>query len=297
MALMGAALYAALYYLVFGFGWRHKHQLATAASTEPSATPPEPGILTGRRTSLAMEQIARRIRFAVGSGIIKSTKVGENLVPSPIPTDEMAIRPIQDVSELPQALPQVLGMPDDMFFSQLAARELPVVEFQERVDVMADIEGVPRKALVLIVDTSGSMSEEERAEWASGLCEKAIRRADADNVEVALLPFVDHPKEWQRARTHEERMQLCANLRNILYPNGGTDIDAALNAGIEYLSDPTFTERKIMLVTDGGSNIDAPSMKAALKRIDAEMHSVCIGPDNPDLKSISAHYDWLPAQG
>ncbi|MBI3572039.1 VWA domain-containing protein [Candidatus Kaiserbacteria bacterium] len=260
-----------------------------AAGSEPPREQPR----YQARTAAAIEKIADRIVFAAGVGVFKDMKVGEMLVPSPIPSDEIGIRPIREIAEIPQTLPDALAVDDDRFYAALAAHRLPVIEYQERVDVREDITGQPRKILVLIVDVSGSMGEDGRIEWAIGLCHAAIKRAIAANAEIALLPFTGRPGTWRHAVGKDECLLLSNRLTQFLTPDGGTSIRLALDEGIRFLAEETFTDRQILLITDGDDNVDAEGTRNALSSIGAVLHTVCIGPGNPDLQQASAHYDLL----
>ena len=302
-----AALATALWYLL-----RRQSEKQQQPSQEPNAhrrTDPQqegrPGAKSGgtraapqpvvrRRTAAAIDEIVGRLTFASGFAKMKDVKVGETLVPSHIPSDEIHIRPIRDVSEIAQVPIDSLVLDDDRFFVDLAAQSLPVLEYQKRVDVTEEVAEVPRKVLVLVIDRSGSMGEHGRAEWAQGFCDAAIRKAVREKAEVALLAFDERPRHWQVAKDEAACDQLRRELPRLLAPDGGTNVSAALDTTLEFLDDPSFSERKIELVTDGVDiELNVHHYRKRLADIGATLDTVCLAEENASLHALSMHYDML----
>lgn len=111
---------------------------------------------------------------------------------------------------------------------------------------------------------------------------------------MSILLFDDQPREWHNAETPEECDALSADLPNFLYPQGATRVKAALDEGLHVLSGESFTERKMLLITDGDEiYVDVRYYRNVLAQQKTELHTVCLGPHNEDLQMISKFYDHL----
>jgi hypothetical protein len=242
-----------------------------------------------------VKAIAGRIKFSTGPVVTAHVKVGDRLEAVDFPADHVDIRPMQSVTsdEMRRLLPSAVAMDEDVFFGRLATHDLPVIEHQARVDVFRDVVEEPRNILVVLQDVSGSMRDFNRIDWAATLGGHLIDRALVGKAEVALLPFANVIHDWIRAQTVDELTQLKKDLARYLRADGGTDIAAALSAGFMFVSDPTFTERKLILVTDGTESVDVQSVRATLKNLRAQLYVVCIGKENDSLKAAADEYHLL----
>lgn len=256
-------------------------------------TPGRERVRVQPRNAEAIERIVRKIKFSVGRVIHKSVKVGEETQVSITPTDQINIRPMRGVDEMPRVLSSAHALPDEAFYAKVATNGLPVPEFTEQVDIVADVEEPSRNVVVTVLDLSTSMQESNRLPWSLALLKRIYAKAQAEKAEVALLPFGSAPGQWIIARTDEERADLINNLERKIYWMGGTDIPTALYTAVEYLRDPSFTERKVVIVTDGEQQFDGGYIKARLQELDTELHTVCVGPANNQLRYISDHFDHL----
>lgn len=245
------------------------------------------------RDARAIERIVQNIRFSVGRVIHKSVKVGEETRVSVTPTDQINVRPMQGVQEMPRVLSSAHALPDDAFYAKVATNELPVPEYLEQVDIVADVEEPSRNVVVTILDMSTSMQESNRMPWSIGLLKRIFQKAQAENAEVAFLPFGSSVGQWIIARTDEERAELINNLERHLYWMGGTNIPEALYTALQYVSDPSFTERKMVIVTDGEQTFDGTYIRNEMNKLEVELHTVCVGPPNNQLRHISNHFDHL----
>lgn len=255
--------------------------------------PPESYV--SRRHEL-IEKISSKVTFSQKPVKLKSVKVGERLEPTLFATGESEVRPIQNVGELPRVLPRSHGLPDDMFFGQVASGQLPVVEHLDRVDIVEDRYGVPRNVLVYLTDVSPSMEEFGRKHWSKFLCERLIDRAEREGAEFVLIPFCQFVCGTHHVRTKEEFAWLRQNLDRLLSIQGGTDIDGVLSAGMDVIEQEDFTGRKLMLVTDGTQGINVRSTVERLRELGIELHAVCIGQVNRDIRTIARHFDHFPDQ-
>lgn len=266
---------------------------ASEGDETPAPAPPPVPIPVKHRTDEAIRRIVDRLQFATGQVIRKQVKMGEETRESIVPTDEVVIRPMRSEAELSRALTGAHAQDDDQFYGAVAARSVPITAYQEQVGLYEDIVEPTRNVVIIIQDVSPSMKVEERIVWAIALDQAIIGKAETQKAEVHLLPFGNSLGNWLSAKTDEERRDLKQNLGSRLFYIDGTDIGNALLEGIRFVSDPSFTERKIVLVTDGTTVFDAESVKVALDEIGAELHTVCTGPSNSQLEHISTHYDHL----
>ena len=264
----------------------------------PSDAPPEGPEEVSYRSLRheAIDRIASRIRFSTRPVILASVKVGEERRSTPIPTGEVEIRPIREVAELPRALSSTHGYPDDMYFGQIASRQLPVVDHMETVDLVEDRYGPPRNALVYLSDVSPSMDDFGRRDWARSLCERILARAEAMEADTSLIPFGAYVNGIHAAKSPQEYAWLRKNLGIILGRTSGTNINRALGAGMDEIEGGDSTDRKILLVTDGTEGIDTSHTAQRLKELGIELHVVCIGKDHQGLRYVAAHYDLFPDQ-
>ncbi len=233
------------------------------------------------------EELISKVVAAVKFAMFRRVVVEEN--PSEVPTDQVNIRPMNGISELDSVIPSVQGYEDDVFFGLAAARQLPVMEFIEQVEREEKI----RKALLVLQDCSGSMEQENRIKWAIRLNERLVRKCRDEQAEFVLIPFADSPQAAHHARTSEECDRLQPSIRNILYSDGGTDLDRALGAGMDLIEREKFGEARILLVTDGTQEINVSATKERLRRLNVWLHTVCIAGDNLSLRGVSNQFDLL----
>ena len=121
-----------------------------------------------------------------------------------------------------------------------------------------------------------------------------VDRCILENADYVLVLF-DYSVEPDRqyiAHGNDELKKLRGRLSRIIYGNGGTDIDNALQEAIKFLDEGDFDDKRIILVTDGDDcvNID---LRSDLDEQKVNLHTVCIANENYDLRSISDRYDVL----
>lgn len=243
---------------------------------------------TDRRRSTGIsgdliDSIVSAVKFAI------NRKVTLREEPTPIPTDQINIRPIASVSELGTLLPSAIALDDDVFFGQLAGHQLPVREFIETIRE----EQKARNALVWVQDCSGSMEENQRLRWAINLGEKLAEKCAKEEAECVLIPFNDCVQEIVRAQSRDECLRLKNSIGGILFHSGGTNISGALYAAIEEIGAGEFDGARIVLVTDGTESVSVEEIEDRLHKANIFLHTICIGQDNDSLREVSERYDLL----
>ncbi|WP_324715985.1 VWA domain-containing protein [Carboxydochorda subterranea] len=141
---------------------------------------------------------------------------------------------------------------------------------------------VPRVALVLVIDKSGSMSE--RDAWGTKL--DAARRAAAAAIElltpedrVGLLAFDSEPRWLAPLEQLRDPAPLLAGLSR-LAADGGTELGPALQEALRALAGTRAMVRHAIVLSDGKST--AADFEAMARRAAAEgitISTVAIGPD------------------
>lgn len=140
--------------------------------------------------------------------------------------------------------------------------------------------------LVLVVDRSGSMSEDGRLDKVQAGIAKLIDNLQ-DGDRLALVDFddqvtIDSPLSTDRA--------LLKTKAAALFPRGGTDIDAGLQAGFELLGDaPRDHQNRIILMSDGLATSGVVDDYAILRDADNHIES------GIELSTIGVGTDFDPA--
>ena len=129
---------------------------------------------------------------------------------------------------------------DDGFFLLLAAPEVPAPDAAP-----------PARSIVLVVDTSGSMSGEkmEQAKGAASFVVGRLREADVFNVVAYSSTVESFRPELQRgdADGRAAGQAFVANLRS----GGGTDINAALTTALGMIPKDADRPTYVLFLTDG----------------------------------------------
>ena len=242
-----------------------------------------PEFARARARNELIDRVSRQIQFARGQ------KISIQRVESLVPADDIEMRPIRDMSEVDKLTTQAHAQPDDLFFGQLAGRQLQVVQHLEDQIV----EEPAHNVLIMVIDCSGSMGEYERSEWARQLCERLTERCIHENAEVVLITFNDAVRGIYHAKTDAERRSLLTNMGRCIFHDGGTNINIALLAGMDIVERGSFDEARMLLVTDGTVGIDTQEVQQRLRQLKVNLHTIVIAGDHPQLREVSNRYDVL----
>jgi len=129
-------------------------------------------------------------------------------------------------------------------------------------------EEVAAKDLVLVLDTSGSMSGEKIAQARKALlyCLDNLNPQDRFNV----IPFsteVD-PFEKGLVEASPERIRAAKEFVRDLKPRGGTDIHGALQEALKQLSEDSDRPQMVAFLTDGLPTVGETDPKTILRNVD-----------------------------
>jgi Ca-activated chloride channel family protein len=135
-----------------------------------------------------------------------------------------------------------------------------------------------RGAVVLCVDTSGSMSTRDVAPSRAGAAAAAVRAfvdGVPDGTQVGIVSFSSAAGVVQRLSTDKDTLRDA--IAQIPPPNGGTAIGDALAAAARLL--PSTRRRAIVLITDGVNNLGADPLEVAraIGNLNIEIDTVGIG--------------------
>ena len=230
-----------------------------------------PQVIKLRRKG-SVAQITRELEFV-------QTQDFEEPIESMLPTDEIDIVPVSSPSDLVRVSTSAHAMDDISFYGRLASGALLKRTFQD--DPF-------RKVIVVLSDISGSMKERDRYSWHVELVQSVLDRTIQENASLVLIPFDGYPRDPITAMTIGELEGLYKRVPELLRPDGGTEIDDAIEAGTEYLKSQEITDGNIILITDGDDTVDTHGAKRMLEEAGAELITIGISLEREDLAHISA---------
>ncbi len=240
-----------------------------------------------------IQKVVDGVVFTTKQMVIGEKKVGTERVESEIPADDIEVRKMRGLSELPKVLPRSHALSDDMFYGMAATNKLPVIQHIEKRDLTEPEYGKARNVLLVLQDISGSMKKDDRLPWSIRLNQKLIDKCIEQGAEYVLIPFESYPYDPVRASSKEELEELKMKLNRVIYDSeGGTSFDEVLLAAVGFLEREQFAEKRIILVTDGEDSI-SDEVVNRLKESGANLHSIVIAGENSDLRHISDKYDVL----
>lgn len=242
-----------------------------------------------------IQKIVNSVRFASAHAVIRQEVVGHREEPSMTPADDVRVRQMRGIGELPRVLPQTHGLDDEVYYGMVARSQLPVTEHIKRVGIVEDIIGEATNVLLVMVDVSGSMefdddTDNPRIRWAIKLCEKLVDRCLKEKAVYILSAFGTQIYRKIKANGPEELNLLRDQVRYFLHVGGGTAIHNSVLEGIDLLKEEGFTEARILLVTDGDDEIDMHELRSNLDEASVTLDTVCVGNSRPDLAAISGNY-------
>lgn len=239
-----------------------------------------------KRRNELLERVVHAVDFSTRELVTDTPQSGTQPRTSLTPTSYYNVRPIQSLSEIRSILPSGYILDDDQFYPKVINHQILVGEFQEFF-------GKAKKALVAMIDCSGSMREHGRSEWAFGLCDSLIDKCIRVQAEMILITFYDKIRGSYHVHNMETADKIRSQLSQILHPDGDTSIDLALETGLEVIKKEKFSEARMLLVTDGTQTVDVAEYGPRLRKGKIHLHTVCIAGDLKELEEISNRYDLL----
>ncbi len=165
-----------------------------------------------------------------------------------------------------------------------ATKLLALRNLHERTCMQYAMEGTEtlgRGPLVVAIDKSGSM-EGERDVWATAVTIALLGVAQAEKRPFALLCFDSSVKHESIVMPGEALPEVAL----FIPADGGTSIDAAVRRGLEIIETHPGALKKadIVLITDGGSNIDhAAELRERAAKLGVTVLGIAIDVDSTAL--------------
>lgn len=211
------------------------------------------------------------------------------------PTSDIEPEVLTDFSQLPDVLPEYQAQDDDVFYGQLAAGEVLVMQsYQTTQD---------KQVLYLLLDVSGSMAEptygsnEPKRIWGSGVVVRHLVNAYNGN-SICLLRFFDGGvHDLIEVRTKEEALAAIEIVLKNAFSGDGTHIYGAFKKAVQDIrtQDGDFSKAEIVLITDAeDSSMDDARQVRKLKGDDIRLHAAVIGNSSPTLEKVSDSYREYP---
>lgn len=256
------------------------------------------------RLSILIQALANAVPFTskvvqVGMKKTGERAVGVHINESPFPADDRDVRPMRDVSELPQMqLAELLGDEDVLLARICEGTALVNVDIQHTPIMEPIHEPVyeERRLLrYLLLDASGSMME-AYGTWKPpiwrNLVPLCLEIAFREEVATWLREFDTTTGPLHQTSTQEEVKTLQEYIRN-RQTSGGTQIGQAILTAIADLATQKFDQVDMTIITDGedeGSLADAAEIRAALEGANIRLHAVLLGVKNEALRAIADSY-------
>lgn len=251
---------------------------------------------TIRRIGSQVEFAARRVK--VGVRKISERAVGIHREEVPFPAQDVDIRPLKDMGELPLAIPGETALDDDLFYARAASGELQVaVNVEVRPvfeEAFEDVWEERQRTLVVILDVSPSVFPKHnpwmRPVW-RGLTISMIDKAEQAEAVVYLHEFDEGDRGWYTATAKAGYTRLRNHVAEIA-AGRGTNIGHAIIRAIEHLGKETFDQAQIMLVTDGEDHggVNPQEIRGRLDAARVKLHVVLLGVQHQSLLACADTY-------
>lgn len=127
--------------------------------------------------------------------------------------------------------------------------------------------------LAFVIDTSGSMSSNDRNKYRVKLAEHFINKKEAED-KMALIGFSGSSSVYQGLTADKE--SLLANIHKLGTSSGGTHISAGIDSAIQQLKNSKDRNKKIILLTDGEGTFYDSSLEQA-KSENIKIYTIGLG--------------------
>lgn len=261
----------------------------------PPCRPTEAEIISEIASHVAFS----RRRVVVGHKTVGRRVVGHIAEESPYPADDIMIRPIGDLGEIPQMLPsERISDHTTQVVRSVTGQALVMANIERRPVTEPIIEPIFREGkqvLYLLLDVSGSMvGQQYGGDWKMplwrGVSIFLIRRAQKEHAAFLLRTFADDVSELEMAET-EAAAKRVENLIRQQGDRGGTNIGLALRTAIADIRREAYDQAELMILTDGEDDkFDASSVRQELDAANIKLHAVLLGTQNEALRRCADVY-------
>ncbi|HIQ23665.1 MAG TPA: VWA domain-containing protein [Pyrodictium delaneyi] len=187
-------------------------------------------------------------------------------------------------SDIERVTASELALPYELFLVKFAERNLLLYRKVVNEDY---------GKFYVLLDKSGSMMG-MKIIWAKAVALALAQRAVRERREFYLRFFdsIPYPPFYISKRIHGRDVVKLLEYIAKIRANGGTDITRAiLTAVSDIMSRPATTKvSDIILITDGEDRVAIDTVRRALARANARLHTVMIYGNNPDLRALSESY-------
>ena len=141
----------------------------------------------------------------------------------------------------------------------------------------------PPVSVVVLIDTSGSMSEEENGRTKLSLAVEGAQRIAAllrDEDEITVIPFDEAPRDVVGPLPGSQREQAIRELEHVQVGGGGITIFDGLTEAAKYIRASKLPTRHIITITDGNDTTQqegALDLVAKLRAEGVTVTSIAIG--------------------
>lgn len=246
--------------------------------------------------------IVQQVSFSERKVSIRK-KIGDESVPSNIPTGDIEIQKMRDLSDLPKALPGHLAADDDIFYPNLATGNVFIQQPVEFQGVYADQFFAPRKIYRISQDVSGS-TRGDRIAWSRMLDYLLLRKARNAGADFLLTTFTDSIVESVSATSEDMSTFDKANafINHNIAADGGTNINLAILDQLRQIEEENEKAKakqdaQIIIVTDGTEGINEKLITQKIKDNQVKLHTVVLGKRHDQLKRVSDKYHFLDIPG
>lgn len=261
-----------------------------------------------------IEEVVGHISFTkkkvqIGEETVGENVIGESFEEVSYPADEIDIRPIANMTEFNNIIPNEKMMPMDLQLMRAAAGESMVQVHMERIP-MTELVKEPvykeiKQAVYLLLDVSPSVfpGHGYGGDWMPpywrGISLSLLRKARQEDAVFIMRTFAEKVGHKRLANSNETEQDVADFIKS-LDCRAGTNITNALNRAIRDFEEDKeeYDEIDIMIITDGQDrSLNPVKMRKALMDANIRLHAILLGVENQRLKKCATIYQEIPSDG
>lgn len=274
---------------------RHRQEAEAAAARQAQAE---------ARLAAVIAEVVSHVAFTAKRIQVGTVKTGQRAIgvvedEVPYTSDDADIRPMRDLTELPQLTHAEFGQPPELMLVRIATGEAQVQTNIECTPVYEDVFEPAweerRRVLYVLRDRSGSMFETVwRIPVWQGIVTALVRRSRQAEAVYLMRDFDDKVFDCIRVTTDEEGEALirfvCSSTAS-----GGTKIPPAIEAAIKDLSTESYDQADIVIVSDGEDQggLNPAQISARLRESKIRLHAILLGANNDALRACADVYQII----